>query len=96
MTGEVFRVRKDDPRWVAGELVGINNGNVCHENTRLAASRRWKGVPKTENQNKKNSDANKLLKWYCNFDTNKVGRFKEHKQPSGYVRVSGPHKRELL
>ena len=96
ISGEVLRVRKDDPRWVSGELVGINYGKDCHENTKIAASKRWKGVPKSEDHNKKNSDSIKLLKWYCNFDTNKVGRFKEHEQPLGYVRVSGPHKREPL
>lgn len=96
VTGEIFRVKPDDPKWLSGELVGINNGKECHENAKLGTSNRWKGISKSQEQNKKNSDSNKLLKWYCNFDTNKVKRFRENEQPTGYVRVSGPHKREIL
>ena len=96
VTGEIFRVKPNDHRWVSGELVGINCGKECHKNTKLATSKRWKGVSKSQDHNKKNSESNKLLKWYCNFDTNEVKRFRENEQPPGYVRVSGPHKREIL
>jgi len=95
-TQEVIRVKSYDERWLSGKLVGINKDKMCHENTKIAASKRWKGISKSQDQNKKNSDSNKLLKWYCNFDTNQVKRFKENEQPTGYVRVSGPHKREIL
>lgn len=93
ITEETFRVRRNDPRWLNGDLVGINKNKSCHENTRLAASKTHKGVPKSEEHNKKNSDAIRKLKWYCNFATNTVGRFKDGEQPDGFIRVSGPHKR---
>lgn len=95
-TGEIFRVKPDDPRWVSGELVGINKGKECHENTKAGTSKKWKGVSKSQDQIKKISNSIKLLKWYCNFDTNQVKRFRENEQPPGYVRVSGPHKRKIL
>lgn len=95
-TDEYFRIKENDPRWQSGELVGFNKNRSCHENTRIAASKTWKGVPKSQEHNKKNSEAIKLLKWYCNFETNKVGRFKEGEEPYGYIRVSGPHKRKIL
>lgn len=93
ITGEIFKVKLDDPRWLSGELVGFNSGNECHENSKIGTSKRWKGVPKSEEHNKKNSEAIKLLKWYCNFETGEVRRIKENEQPPGFVRVSGPHKR---
>ena len=93
ITGEYFRVKKDDTRWLSGELVGINKNKPAHPNTILASIEAQKGKPKTEEHNKKNSDAIKQLKWYCNFSTNVVGRFKENEQPEGFIRVSGPHKR---
>lgn len=95
-SGEFFRVKKDDPRWISGELVGINKGKECHINTRIATSNRCKGVPKTPEENKKNSDSVKLLKWYCNFQIDKVKRCRENEQPEGYVRVSGPHTRKPI
>lgn len=95
-TGEVFRVKQDDPRWKDGDLVGINKGKKCHENTRLAASNTHKGKPKSDEHNKKNSDAIKQLKWYCNFSTDTVRRCREGEQPEGFVRVSGPHKRKPI
>lgn len=93
ITGEILRVHNSDPRWINGELAGFNQGVACHENTRNAASKTHKGKPKTKEHNKKNSDANKLLKWYYNSATNKVGRYREGLQPDGFVRVSGPHKK---
>lgn len=91
--GNIFRVHKDDPRWVSGELVGINSGKKAHPNT-IEAAKRMRGIPKSEEHNKKNSATMKLLKWYCNFESGVVCRFKENQQPPGFVRVSGPHKRE--
>jgi hypothetical protein len=96
LNGVVYRVKPDDMRWVSGELVGINKGNSCHENTRKAASLTHKGKPKSDEQNKKASESIKLLKWYCNFEQNKVCRFREGEQPAGFLRVSGPHKRKLV
>lgn len=95
-TGEVVRVKSYDERWLSNKLVGINKDKPCHENTRIAASKRWKGVPKSKEHNMKNSESMKQLKWYCNFETNHVGRFRENEQPDGYIRVSGPHKKEIL
>lgn len=91
-TNEYFRVKSDDARWVSGQLVGINKGVAAHVNTINSAKSR-KGIPKCKDHNRKNSEANKLLKWYCNFTTNKIGRFQDGKQPTDFVRVSGPHKR---
>jgi len=91
-TGEVFKVKPNDERWLSGVLVGINKGKPASENTIKAAKAR-KGIPKSKEHNKKNSDSLKLLKWYCNFSKNIVGRFKENHQPEGFIRVSGPHKR---
>lgn len=95
-TDEHFRIKPEDPRWVSGELVGINKDKDCHENTRLAAIATHKGKPKSTEHIKKVADTMKLLKWYCNFSTGEVGRFRENEQPAGYVRVSGPHKREPI
>jgi len=93
ITEETFRVKPEDPRWISGELVGFNKNRPAPLNTKLAATNTHKGKPKSEEHKKKNSEAIKQLKWYCNFEINKVGRFKENTQPKGYVRVSGPHKR---
>lgn len=94
--GNVFRITKENPKWISGELVGVMKNTKCSENTRRAASLRWKGVSKPDEQNKKNSEANKLLKWYHNFQLNKTGRFKENCQPDGFVRVNGPHKKQTF
>lgn len=93
LTDETFRIKPTDSRWLSGELVGINKNKICPENTRLAATQTHRGKPKTSAQNKKNSESNKQLKWYCDFSSNIVRRFKEHEQPNGFIRVSGPHKR---
>jgi hypothetical protein len=95
-TGEIVRVKSYDERWLSNKLVGINKDKPCHENTRIATSNRWKGIPKSKEHNMKNSESMKQLKWYCNFQSNKVGRFRENEQPDGYIRVSGPHKRKIL
>jgi len=92
VTNTVYRVKKDDPRWVSGELVGINKGKPCHPNT-IKAAKMKKGIPKSIEHRKKAGNTIKQLKWYCNFETDQVRRFKESEQPDGYVRVSGPHKR---
>lgn len=92
-TGEVVRIKSDSDEWLSGNYVGFNKGKPCQENTRIAAINTHRGKPKSKEHNKKNSDAIKQLKWYCNFKLNKVGRFKENQQPEGYIRVSGPHKR---
>lgn len=91
-TGNIFRVKPDDPRWLSGELVGVNKGKPATKKVIDAAKLR-KGIPKTEEHNRKNSEAMKKLKWYYNFETNVVGRFTEFEQPFGFVRVSGPHKK---
>ena len=91
-TGKAFRIKADDPRWNSGELVGINKDKPAHLNT-IAAAKAQKGIPKTKEHNKKNSDAVKLLKWYCDFNNGIVRRFKEGEQPKHYIRVSGPHKK---
>ena len=92
ITGICFRVKSDDTRWVSGELVGVNKGKPAHPNA-ISASKSQIGIPKSSDHNKKVSDTMKLLKWYCDFETNIVGRFKEGEQPSTFVRVSVPHKR---
>lgn len=92
ITNIKYRVKPDDPRWTSGELVGINKGRPAHQNT-INAAKAQKGIPKTKEHNRKVSEALKKLKWYCNFDTYVVGRFKESEQPEGFIRVSGPHKR---
>ena len=91
-TGESFRVHKTDPRWISGELVGINRGKPAHLNT-IKANKLRKGIPKSKEHSKKIGTSIRKLKWYCNFELNKVGRFQEGMQPNGYIRVSGPHKR---
>lgn len=92
ITDKCYRVKPDDPRWISGELVGINKDRPAHPNT-IKAAKAKKGIKKTEEHNRKNSESVKKLKWYCNFNTNIVGRFKESEQPDGFIRVSGPHKR---
>jgi hypothetical protein len=91
-TGMFFRVKPDDIRWTTGEIVGVNKEKPAHPNT-IAAAKSKKGVPKSKEHGEKVAKAMKLLKWYCNFETNTVGRFKEDEQPSGFVRVTGLHKR---
>ena len=93
--GNAFRVKPNDPRWLSGELVGINKNRPAHQNT-VAAAKARKGIPKTKEHSAKVGASMKLLKWFCNFELNKVGRFKEGEQPDGFVRVSGPHKRDLV
>lgn len=95
-TGERIKVHKDDPRWVSGELVGINKGKQISEETKNKMCLALKGVPKSKEHNKKVSDSMKLLKWYCNFEQNVTKRFREGEQPLGFVRVSGPHKRTVI
>lgn len=94
-TEEVYRVKQDDPRWVSGELVGYNKNKKAHPNT-IAAAKAKKGIPKSEEHNKKVSQSIKQLKWYHNFDTGITKRFKENEQSEGFVRVSGPHKKEII
>lgn len=94
-TGKTYRVKCNDIRWTSGKLVGINKGIPANSNV-IAAAKARKGIPKTAEHCKKMSDTFKLLKWYCNFTSNVVGRFKENEQPLGFVRVSGPHKRGIL
>lgn len=92
VTSESFRVKPDDERWLSGKLVGIQKGRPAHPNT-VAAAQARKGIPKSAEHNKKNSDAIKQLKWYCNFETGQVRRLKEENVPVGFIRVNGPHKR---
>ena len=93
VTGEVFRVKPDDSRWESGELVGFNKGVECHENTRIAASKKWNGVPKSKEHNKKVSEAMKKLKWFYNKETDKIIRVVQGTEPIGFTLVSGPHKK---
>jgi hypothetical protein len=95
VTGEIFRIHKTDPRWIEGKLVGIMRGVPSHPNT-IYANKMRKGIPKTKEHLDKIGDSMRKLKWYCNFETGKVGRFRESEQPSGYIRVSGPHKRQPI
>jgi hypothetical protein len=95
-TGNIFRIKSNDPRWISGELVGINKNKPCPESTKLASSKTHKGVPKSLKSKEKISKAIKELKWFCNFELNKVGRFKDGLEPEGYIRVSGPHKRKII
>jgi hypothetical protein len=94
-TNEILKVKNTDERWISGELVGFHKGKPPHKNT-IEASKARKGIPKPKEQNMKASNTIKQLKWYCNFETNVVGRFKEGSQPEGFVRVSGPHKKILI
>lgn len=93
--GNFYRVRADDPRWQSGELVGVNKGKPAHPNT-VAAAKKKKGIPKTKEHTQKVSATQKLLLWYCNFETGVVKRYKAGHEPRGFVRVSGPHKREIV
>lgn len=95
ITGLFYRVKSDDPRWVSGQLIGAMKGTKAHANT-IAAAKARHGIPKSKDHAAKVGASIKLLKWYCNFESNKVGRFKDGEQPDGFVRVSGPHKRELI
>lgn len=95
ITGVGCRVSADDPRWISGELVGVNKNKPAHPNT-ISAARAKKGVPKPAGHGDKVSAAMSQLKWYCNFSTNVVGRFKDNEMPPGFVRVSGPHKRTVI
>lgn len=94
-SGNFYRVKRDDPRWESGELVGVRKGKPPHPNT-IKANNARKGIPKSKEHNQKVSATIKQLKWYCNFETNTVGRFKEGHQPVGFVRISGPHRRTLV
>lgn len=92
-SGKCFRVKRDDPRWVTGELVGINKNVKCPDRVRQIASKTHKGVPKSPEHKRKNSQSSKLLKWYYNFESHEIRRFKEGDEPMGFVRVTGPHKK---
>ena len=93
ITEETFRVRRNDPRWLNGELVGINKNKPCPENVRLVASNTHKGVPKSEEHNKKNSDAMRKLKWFYNKKLDLVRRCIPGTQPEGFIAIIGPHKK---
>ena len=93
ITGEFIRVKSDDPRWMNGELVGINKNKPCPDNVRLVASKTHKGVPKTEEHNKKNSDAIRKLKWFYNKKLDLVRRCIPGTQPEGFIAIIGPHKK---
>jgi len=93
--GTAFRVRSDNPRWMSGELVGFNKNTPAHPNT-VAAAKNRKGIAKTKEHCQKVSDSMKKLKWYYNIENDVVKRFEENSQPTGFVRISGPHKKMLL
>lgn len=88
----IYRIHKEDPRWISGELVGMRKNIPAHENTKKATSERWKGISKHKEHNRKNSESMKKLKWYHNFSENKTKRFKENEVPEGYIRICGPHR----
>ena len=95
ITNEKFRVKPTDPRWISGELVGVMNGVKCHPNT-LKAGLAKKGIAKSADV-KKNMKWKIQRLWYHNFDTNETCRIEIDKEiPLGFVRVSGPHKKEIL
>ena len=93
VNGNYCRVLKSDPRWKSGELSGVNKGVKCPDKTREAASRKWKGFPKTLEQRQKASESIKKLKWFYNEKTGKIVRFEPGKEPNDFILVSGPHKR---
>jgi hypothetical protein len=92
--GNIFRIKPTDPRWLSGELVGINKNRPAHENTKIAASKTHKGVPKSKEHNKKVSESTKGSIWIHNFDTGKTSRLTKINPniPNGFVIVCGPHK----
>ena len=44
--GNFYRIKKDDPRWISGELVGINKGKSPSIETRIKTSQTLKGKAK--------------------------------------------------
>jgi hypothetical protein len=94
--GNVFRVEKDDPRWLSGELDGIMKNVRCHDNARKAASKKWKGVPNSQEQNRKISEKNKKLKWYINVKTGQIKRFQPGLELADFTMIIGPHRKMTL
>jgi hypothetical protein len=93
VTGSNELASIDDPRWLTGELVGVRRGMKCNEATRIAASKRHRGIAKTAEHNEKVSAAMKELAWYLEESTGKARRLKPAKAGHGFIRISGPHKK---
>ncbi len=51
MDGNCFRVPKDDPRWISGELKGVSFGKKRTEQTRKKQSQSLKGMVTVRNEN---------------------------------------------
>lgn len=93
VTGSNELASIDDPRWLTGELVGVRRGMKCNEATRIAASKRHRGIAKTAEHNEKVSAAMKELAWYLEESTGKARRLKPAEAGHGFIRISGPHKK---
>ncbi len=93
VTGSNELASIDDPRWLTGELVGGRRGMKCNEATRIAASKRHRGIAKTAEHNEKVSAAMKELAWYLEESTGKARRLKPAEAGHGFIRISGPHKK---
>ena len=93
--GRFFRVKSGDERWETGEIVGVNKGIPAPQSVVMAARAR-KGIPKTKEHNEKVSESMKKLKWYANLETGQIKRCQEGYQPIGFIRVTGPHKKEVI
>ena len=93
ITGSNELASVDDPRWLTGELVGVRRGMRCNEATRIAASKRHRGVSKTSEHNEKVSATMKELAWYLEESTGKARRLKPAEAGQGFIRISGPHKK---
>ncbi len=96
ITGSNELASVDDPRWLTGELVGVRRGMKCNEATRVAASKRHRGVAKSVEHNEKVSATMKELAWYLEESTGKARRLKPAEAGHGFIRVSGPHKKTPL
>ena len=93
VTGSNELASVDDPRWLTGELVGVRRGMKCNDATRIAASKRHRGVAKTTEHNEKVSATMKELAWYLEESTGKARRLKPAEAGHGFIRISGPHKK---
>jgi hypothetical protein len=92
-TGAIFRAEPNTVNVDGGYVVGIRKGMPNSDAQKKAASERHKGVPKSAEHNRKNSEFLSGIIWIHNFITGVTSRVRpEQPIPEGFTVVVGPHK----
>ena len=92
-TGEIFRANPNELNPSEGTVVGVRKGMTTSDAQKKASSERHKGVKKSKEHNRKNSESLKGIVWIHNFATGRTSRVRpEQPIPEGFCIVTGPHK----